>query len=56
MPLTAYFERGNPDMELMAGTPGDGPHAASTLPFEPTYTEYVTAGMPSGAAFPAESP
>jgi len=37
---------------LLAGDPGDGPHSASTLPFEPLYQKYVAAGLPSGAPIP----
>ncbi|MDQ1748980.1 MAG: hypothetical protein QOE71_36 [Pseudonocardiales bacterium] len=34
------------------GIPSDGPHSATTTPWQPTYDAYVAAGMPSGAWIP----
>ncbi|MGH3318856.1 MAG: SRPBCC family protein [Streptosporangiaceae bacterium] len=34
------------------GIPSDGPHSATTTPWQPTYDAYVAAGLPSGAPVP----
>jgi uncharacterized protein YndB with AHSA1/START domain len=36
------------------GIASDGPHGATTTPWQPTYAAYVAAGLPSGAAIPAD--
>ena len=41
--------------KLLAGTPGQGPHSPTTLPFQPIYDSYVAAGMPYGAPIPDTS-
>ena len=37
----------------LAGERTDGPHSASTLPFQPLYDAHVAAGLPSGAEIPS---
>ena len=37
----------------LAGEPSDGPHSATTLPFQPLYDAHVAAGLPSGAEIPS---
>jgi hypothetical protein len=34
------------------GIPSDGPHSATTTPWQPIYDAYLAAGMPSGAWIP----
>jgi len=36
------------------GIASDGPHGATTTPWQPTYAAYVAAGLPSGAPIPAD--
>jgi uncharacterized protein YndB with AHSA1/START domain len=40
--------------QSVSGTPGDGPHAETALPWQPLYDGYVAAGLPHGAALPME--
>lgn len=39
--------------KAVAGHPGDGPHSATSTPWQPLYDAYVGAGMPAGAPIPS---